>query len=122
MFYVCRHCDRGQIYCGFASRCEARRRSLKAARARHQGSELGRLDHRDHQRAYRARPKLVSPRVMDQGSPPPGSSRTVPPPAEPVPPICGALHAGGRKELHAPCDDGGDRGHVRGDARVNLGE
>ena len=36
---------------------------VRAARRRHQQSPEGRLDHRDHQRAYRARR-----RVMDQGS------------------------------------------------------
>ena len=40
-----------------------RRRSLQAARARHQQSPEGRLDHRDQQRAYRDRR-----RVMDQSS------------------------------------------------------
>jgi hypothetical protein len=39
--------------------------SVRAARRRHQQSPEGRLDHRDRQRAYRARR-----RVMDQGSPP----------------------------------------------------
>jgi len=33
----------------------ARRGSVRAARRRHRASPEGRLDHRDHQRAYRAR-------------------------------------------------------------------
>jgi hypothetical protein len=62
LFYLCRRDDRGQRYC--PGRCQelARQRSRKEARRRHQRSELGRLDHCDAQRRYRAR------RVMDQGS------------------------------------------------------
>jgi hypothetical protein len=52
---VCRRCDRGQICCGLTRRREARRHSQRAARARHQASEPGWLDRRDHQRACRAR-------------------------------------------------------------------
>ena len=48
-------CDRGHAYCSSACRTAARRASVRAARQRHRRSPEGRLDHRDHQRAYRAR-------------------------------------------------------------------
>lgn len=54
-FYVCVHCYRGHRYCGPPCRDRARRQQLRAANARHQRSELGRLDHNHHQRAYRER-------------------------------------------------------------------
>ena len=55
MFFVCSHCDRGQVYCGSDCRDLARRLQLRAANLRHQRSEEGRLDHCDRQRAYRLR-------------------------------------------------------------------
>ena len=54
----------GHAYCAVRCRTLARRRSVQAAKARHQRSREGRLDHRDHQRAYRARC-----RVRDHSSP-----------------------------------------------------
>ena len=115
IFYLCQRCERGQIYCGPACRREARRRSLRAARARHQASELGRLDHRDHQRAYRARLRLVTASVTDQGSPRPPASRKVAAPAVAAP-IPGVADPGGRSANHERCDHGGDRRHLRRDA------
>src|SRR5690606_27279874 len=58
LFHLCAGCDRGQWYC--SSACSAARRvaSLRAARKRHQSSPEGRDDHRDRQRAYRARRRL----------------------------------------------------------------
>lgn len=55
IFYVCRHCDRGQVYCSSRCRTAGRRASQRRARRRHQASPEGRLDHRDRQRLYRAR-------------------------------------------------------------------
>ena len=55
LFAICPACDRGHAYCAVACRTLARRRSVQAAKARHQRSPEGRLDHRDHQRTYRAR-------------------------------------------------------------------
>ena len=55
LFAICAACDRGHAYCTPQCRSAARRRAVRAARARHQGSPEGRLDHRDRQRAYRAR-------------------------------------------------------------------
>jgi len=57
-FGICPSCDRGHIYCSPACRGEARRACGRAARRRHQHSPEGRLDHRDHQRAYRARRRV----------------------------------------------------------------
>ena len=55
IFAICVSCDRGHAYCSSACRTKARRASQRAARQRHRRSPEGRLDHRDHQRAYRAR-------------------------------------------------------------------
>lgn len=62
LFYLCRRDDRGQRYCPGQCQKLARQRSCKEARRRHQRSELGRQDHCEAQREYRAR------RVMDLGS------------------------------------------------------
>lgn len=62
LFFACRLCDRGQRYCGEACAGEARQRALRAARLRHQRSPEGRLDHRDRQRAYRARLRVMDTR------------------------------------------------------------
>jgi len=67
VFYLCRHCDRGQRYCRPRCREKSRRRQRREAnRLYHQslGPE-GRLDHRDRQREYRQRLKA---RVTDQSS------------------------------------------------------
>lgn len=55
LFFICSHCDRGQIYCSPDCRKLSRREQLRAAGRRHQQSQEGRLDHRDRQRAYRLR-------------------------------------------------------------------
>jgi hypothetical protein len=55
MFFICSHCDRGQVYCSPGCRDATRRLQLRAANLRYQRSEEGRLDHRDRQRAYRRR-------------------------------------------------------------------
>ena len=55
MFRVCPACDSGRSYCGEACQQEKRTQVKRAARARHQASPEGRLDHRDAQRRYRAR-------------------------------------------------------------------
>ena len=63
LFAIWAACDRGHVYCTPRCRAAGRRRSVQAARARHQHSPEGRLDHRDRQRAYRDRR-----RVTDQSS------------------------------------------------------
>jgi hypothetical protein len=72
LFAICASCDRGHAYCSGACRAAGRRRIVAAAKARHQASVEGRLDHRDHQRAYRARR-----RVTDQTSAPPPAAATL---------------------------------------------
>lgn len=66
VFWICRHCDRGQCYCGPACRDLARLEQRRRANCRHQRSPEGRLDHRDRQREYRRR--QAQARVTDQGS------------------------------------------------------
>ena len=66
MFYICRSCYRGQVYCGDRCRQKARRQQKRRANRRHQQSREGRLDHRDRQRAYRERCRLR--RVPDHTS------------------------------------------------------
>ena len=66
LFYICRSCYRGQRYCSEGCRQRTRREQKRGANRRHQQSPEGRLDHRDHQRAYRQR--QMARRVTDQGS------------------------------------------------------
>ena len=84
VFYLCRHCDRGQRYCSSRCREKARRLQRREANRRHQQSPEGRLDHRDRQRAYRRR--RLRARVTDQSSLPasPGVNLTVRPMREPL--------------------------------------
>ncbi len=77
IFWICRSCDRGQQYCSERCRHKARRQQRREANRRHQQSPEGRLDHRDHQRAYRQRQAWA--RVTDQGSQTDFSSGTIPP-------------------------------------------
>ena len=66
VFWICRHCDRGQHYCSQLCRQQTRRQQHRLANRRHQQSPEGRQDHRDRQRAYRRRHS--SPRVTDVSS------------------------------------------------------
>jgi len=63
MFAIHRSCWRGHEYCGEACREAGRREVKRQARARYQRSPLGRLDHRDRNRAHRAAQRRA--RVMD---------------------------------------------------------
>jgi len=65
VFYLCRHCDRGQCYCTSRCREKALRLQRRQANRRHQQSREGREDHRDRQREYRQRLKA---RVTDKSS------------------------------------------------------
>jgi hypothetical protein len=65
VFYLCRHCDRGQRYCSPRCREKSRRLQRHEANRRHQQDPDGRADHRDRQREYRRRLKA---RVTDQSS------------------------------------------------------
>lgn len=55
IFYICRPCDRGQIYCSLRCRQAGAAKSRRRANRRHQRSPEGRLDHRDRQRRWRQR-------------------------------------------------------------------
>ena len=68
VFAICGSCDNGQMYCRPTRSGEVRRASKRRARARHQASPLGRKDHRDRQRAYRARHRHLQASATDQGS------------------------------------------------------
>jgi hypothetical protein len=61
IFYLCERAYHGQVYCGPRCRGEAAR----ATKARHQGSEEGRLDHRDAMRAHRERRRFARASVTD---------------------------------------------------------
>jgi hypothetical protein len=63
MFAIHVRCRRGHEYCGDGCGEAARKQVSRQARARHQKSPLGRLDHRDRNRAFRAARKAA--RVMD---------------------------------------------------------
>ncbi len=77
VFYICRCCDRGHGYCSDHCRQTSRRHQLREANRKHQQSLEGRLDHRDHQQAYRERQRQQ--RVTDQGIAPNSVSVTIPP-------------------------------------------
>ena len=65
MFYLCRHCDRGQRYCSSRCREKSLRLQRRQANRRHQQTPWGRDDHRDRQRDYRQRRRA---RVTDKSS------------------------------------------------------
>jgi len=117
IFYLCRCCDRGQRYCQDLCRKEARRRSSRAAGGRHQASDEGRLDHRDRQRAYRARRRAIAPAVTHQGSPRSRPSLKVPAETDRPAPMSGEGVGGGTcdgttdPEAHLHCAVCGQRGY-----------
>jgi len=65
VFYLCRHCDRGQRYCSSRCREKSLRLQRHQANRRHQQTPWGRDDHRDRQRDYRQRRHA---RVTDKSS------------------------------------------------------
>lgn len=74
IFAIHLRCDRGHVYCGKACAAAARRASIRRARQRLRRSAEGRQDHRDRQRARRARLRdsggpvhAPPPRVGDHG-------------------------------------------------------
>ena len=68
LFFICSHCDRGQCYCSQPCRQICRARQLREANRRHRQSVEGRLDHRDHQRAYRLRKTIQAGMVVRVGA------------------------------------------------------
>ena len=63
---ICRHCDRGNVYCFKGCAAAARKRSLRDAAARYRRSHRGRIANAARQRRYRARQQ----KVTHQGSDP----------------------------------------------------
>lgn len=61
--FICRQCDRGQIYCLGSCARDARRERQKEARRRYQATPRGRAMHVERNRRYRARVG----RVTDHG-------------------------------------------------------
>jgi len=72
--FVCRRCDRGQIYCTGACAQVARQQAQRMAGQRYQESYPGRLNHAARTSRYRARQKIVT----HQGSPPQPQDDVVP--------------------------------------------
>lgn len=101
IFFVCRRCERGQIYCSPECREQGRRRAHSRANARHQASEEGRLDHRDRQRAYVARRRAMT----DTGSKDLAKRSKVCGAAEPMLPTNGSLEHSAKELLHVLDDD-----------------
>lgn len=110
MFYLCRHCDRGQRYCSSRCREKSRRLQRREANRRHQQSPEGRLDHRDRQRAYRRR---LQARVTDQSSQPASLRANLPVPPVPLPapePDFLSAHGAGNTPGWVVCQTCGRRG------------
>ena len=72
--HICRHCDRGNIYCSGACAARRRRESLLRAGQRYQLSPHGACRHAARQRAWRER---HAKKVTHQGSPEALSCATV---------------------------------------------
>ena len=66
---ICRHCDRGNHYCGAACARQIRVLNHRIANQTYQNSLKGRLKHAQRQRHYRARKQAREKKVTDQGSP-----------------------------------------------------
>ena len=58
LFWVCRRCDHGQLYCGEDCSAVARQACLKRARRRYRNSSKGRLKHCRAERRRRRRCRL----------------------------------------------------------------
>jgi hypothetical protein len=90
LFYVCRRCDRGQVYCGEVCRRERRRAVVRAAKQRYRRHELVLEDERERLRERRAR-------VRDQGSKEVAQEASVPAAAM-SPPMHGGDRVGGEND------------------------
>jgi hypothetical protein len=82
LFFICRFCDRGQVYCSPECRNTARREQHRAANRRYSQSPEAILDHRQRQNDYRRRKAGLPPRlkeiVTDHTSAPLSRSSTMP--------------------------------------------
>jgi hypothetical protein len=72
VFYICVHCDRGQVCCGERCRYKHRRAQCREANRFYQGKPKGKRAHSKRQEAYRlrqalARAKISTKKVTDQG-------------------------------------------------------
>ena len=65
LFFICRFCDRGQVYCSPECRNTARREQHRAANRRYSQSPEAILDHRQRQNDYRRRKAGLPPRVKE---------------------------------------------------------
>jgi len=63
---ICRHCDRGNVYCANGCADHARSASLRRAAKRYRSTRRGQHSNADRQRRFRARQKQ---KVTHQGSP-----------------------------------------------------
>lgn len=66
MFFICRPCYRGQVYCSADCRRRSRRQQRQKANRRYQQDPEVRRDHRDRMREYRKQLREI--RVTDQSS------------------------------------------------------
>lgn len=64
---LCRHCDRGNLYCANGCASRARTFSQRQAACRYRSTRRGRLNNAERQRRFRARQRE---KVTHQGSPP----------------------------------------------------
>jgi len=81
VFFLCRHCDRGDRYCSRPCARRARHAARQAASGRYQHSRRGRLQHAARQARYRARREKVT-HPTSHG---PAASGIVTPPSPPAP-------------------------------------
>ena len=65
LFFICRYCDRGQVYCSTECRHIARREQHRAANRRYSQSIEAILDHRQRQNDYRRRKAGLPPRLKE---------------------------------------------------------
>ena len=76
-FFICRHCDRGHVYCCRLCSCSSRTEKTRGYRKRYRMSKEGREQHQDMARNRRRRIALRQNSVGDQGSVSGGCSATV---------------------------------------------
>lgn len=67
--WICRYCDRGNVYCSRQCSGPARRESLRAAGQRYQSSRPGRFRHAERQSHYRAKRQKVTHHRSTDGAP-----------------------------------------------------
>ena len=68
IFYVCRRCWRGQVYCGDRCRKICQRESQREAQRRYRRTEKGKKTHRDYEQKRRIKKNKKT--VADEGTTP----------------------------------------------------